>query len=587
MTQLNLPLYNPRDRGRLNALRNIVAAVSDELRRQAPVALGIVEFTVREFPSILRQNTPLNILSADSPNPVSVSPYPFEILDFVRGSRSADVYATVADLVQSLSISDLAAPLQDVELIGVDESQVDTPLPQSTLAFLKSIAFRMYRMPNGTSDEAAGPILSELRMQLREDEAFENENKLLGYIRNSYIAYISSLTALSFGRKPFVVLHGPLVRAIGGFSGLTFTYETARELFNINLENAGEFDIPQSAGSPILNGDAHTRWNLPFSPRDAIDGEKNLRRFNEFCLHVCGRRCVPTTARRIYPDKAVPPDQQSITQGMIRRRDYPGFCLYFWMLRSLLDFARISQTVIASVIEDVSAATEMIRLVLPSLLAIPKARQQVERSALREALGAVGINYPAQPDRRRDLYRQAKRTIDTLRFSDSNIFSYVLAEGQYTSPVQIYRYRTQNTFETVLGDTWLGIRNEFENILEALFPETVRSGGHPGYRVLMSYVRTTPLREPIRVEYFDLPHLIPPQRIIGPLYLMSLPYQEYGIPVILYYADKLARTPTRLVRTIIEREYLELVLQNRFSDPVSIMRVLGRLTRGYFQREGL
>jgi len=142
----------------------------------------------------------------------------------------------------------------------------------------------------------------------------------------------------------------------------------------------------------------------------------------------------------------------------------------------------------------------------------------------------------------------------------------------------------------MLGDSQWGIDNDFDPILDKLFPAASTQsalGFHPGYRVLMSYVRSTPLREPIRVEYFDLPHLTPPQRVIGPLYLLSLPYQEYGMPVILYYADKLARTPTRLIRTIIEREYLELVLQNRFSDPVSIMSVLGRLTRGYFQREGL
>ncbi len=102
----------------------------------------------------------------------------------------------------------------------------------------------------------------------------------------------------------------------------------------------------------------------------------------------------------------------------------------------------------------------------------------------------------------------------------------------------------------------------------------------------MSYLRTTPLREPVRVEYFHLPHLDDHKRVLGPLYLLSLPYQEYGMPVILYYADKLARTPTKLVQTIIEREYLELVLENRFSDPVSIQRILGRFTRGYFQREG-
>src|SRR5205085_12318443 len=110
--------------------------------------------------------------------------------------------------------------------------------------------------------EAAGPILSEMRMQLRENEAFESENKLLGYIRNNFVAYVSALTALAFGRKPFVVLHGPLVRAIGGFSNITFDYETARELLNINLEDAGDFDSPQGPDTPILNGDNFTAQNV-------------------------------------------------------------------------------------------------------------------------------------------------------------------------------------------------------------------------------------------------------------------------------------------------------------------------------------
>lgn len=583
MSQLSLPLYNPRDRGRLNALRNIVAAVSDELRRQAPVVQGIVDFTVSQFPQFLRHNTPLNILPADPSDHVSVSPYPFEILDLVQMADRPEVFATVADLIQYLDIDDLAEPLQQVELIGVDESRVDTPLPQSALAFLKSVAFRMYKLPNGTPDEAVGPILSELRMQLREDEAFESENKLLGYIRNNFIAYISALTALAFGRKPFVVLHGPLVRAIGGFSHLTFDYQTTRELLNINLADAGEFELPQGAATPIFRDDSFTKQNLSFAPHDAADGDQNLQRFNQFCLRSCGRRCATIS---VPPRRAVPPDRSRVNKSMIRERDYPGFCLYFWVLRSLVDLARFSKITITSVIEDVSAATEMTRFILPSLLAIPSARQQVERSGLRAALQATRINYPAEPYRRRDLYRQVKHTIDRLRLSDSNIFSYVLAEGQYTAPVQMYRYRTQNVFLRALGDSWLGIRNEFETILGALFPEYIHAGSHPGYRALMSYVRTTPLREPIRVEYFDLPHLTH-RRVIGPIYLLSLPYQEYGMPVILYYADKLARTPTRLVRTIIEREYLELVLQNRFSDPVSIMRVLGRLTRGYFQRERL
>jgi len=140
MDQLNLPLHNPRDRGRLNALRNIVAAVSEELRRQAPVVQGIIDFTVNQFPQILRQHTPFNILSPDT---VQASPYPFEIFDLIRDAQRPDVFVTVADVIEHLDIADLAGPLQGVELIGIDESQVDTPLPQSTLAFLKSVAFRI------------------------------------------------------------------------------------------------------------------------------------------------------------------------------------------------------------------------------------------------------------------------------------------------------------------------------------------------------------------------------------------------------------------------------------------------------------
>jgi hypothetical protein len=587
MAQLNLPLYNPQDRGRLNALRNILAAVSDELRRQAPVARGIVDFTVNELPQIFRQFTPFTIYPVDY-NASPASPYPFEVFDLVQQPRDREVFITVAELVKKLDVPTLSEPLKDVELIGIDESLVDNPLPHSILTFLKSVAFRMYQLPDGTSAEAAGPIVSDLRMPLRESETAESEHKLLSYIRNNYIAYVSALTSLAFGRTPFVVMHGPLIRPIGGFSNITFDYQTALELFNINLEDAGEFDPPQGNTSPVVQGDSFTANNMTFVPKDALNGEKNLVRFNEFCLRTCNRQCSMVNV--FSNENAIPKPVKKVTRDMIRQRDYPGFCLYFWMLRSLLDLSRLKKISIASVVENVSAATEMIRFVFPSLLAIPQARQRVDRSSLRAALQAIKVNYPSEEYLRSELYQQVKQTIEKLRLTDSNIFSYLLAEGQYTAPVQIYRYRTRNTFIRVLGDGAWGIDNNFETLLEKLFPVSpieARPYSHPGYRVLMSYLRTTPLREPVRVEYFDLPHLNPAEKIIGPIYLLSLPYQEYGLPIILYYADKLARTPTQLVRTIIEREYLELVLQNRFSDPVSILSVLGRLTRGYFQREGL
>ncbi len=61
-----LPFYTQRDRGKLYALRNILAAIRDELRTQAPVAQEVVHFAVQDLPDILRKNTPLNIVDPEN-----------------------------------------------------------------------------------------------------------------------------------------------------------------------------------------------------------------------------------------------------------------------------------------------------------------------------------------------------------------------------------------------------------------------------------------------------------------------------------------------------------------------------------------
>src|SRR5262249_58830419 len=112
--------------------------------------------------------------------------------------------------------------------------------------------------------------------------------------------------------------------------------------------------------------------------------------------------------------------------------------------------------------------------------------------SLTKALKAIRVSLPTQLHQRGDLYWQTKNLIDRLTLSDSNIFSYVLNEGEYTAPVQVYRYQTETTFFEALADKWLGVRDNFKTILDALFPSVQPSTAHPGYRVLMSYMRPTP-----------------------------------------------------------------------------------------------
>lgn len=573
------------DKGKQNATRSIVAAVSNEMREQQGAMRNIVEFVTEELPNIIEEAQPVSITSCEASRPV-ISPHDFSVRDFVSEDDREEVFGNAGDLVEALDVERLSTSVHGSELIGIDESKVDTPLPQSALSLLRTVAFRMYKNAEGDLHEAAGPIVNEMRMRLRDDASFANKNELIGYIRNNFVAYTSALMSKAYERDPFVVLHGPLVRAIGGFSRIEFDYSTAKQLLAIDLGEAGEIETPTSGD--VIEGDEHTRANMPLNPEDAFDGHENLRQFNNFCgtCQQCkvGQGAFSRQARPRHGEGEEPSEED------ITNRKYPGLCLYFWILRSLFDLARLGSFDVVSVVERINRATEKTHLLLPSLLSKADVSRQVDESSAQSILDQLNISFDGKSGL--PLYQAAHDAIEELNLADSNIFTHLLSEGQYTAPLPIRRYQTHGDNNRELGIQNWGLDNgpggAHRNILNTIFPPA--NNGNPirngRYRVMMSYLRSTPLREPVRVEYFDLPHQSDPEEVIGPVYLMSIPYQEYGLPLILYYADKLAHTPKQLVRTVVERQYLELTFQDQ-DDPVKAQRLLGRLSRNYFQREGL
>jgi len=553
--QLNLPISFPRDRGRQNALINIiVAGIEKEFINAA------IGFSTHKFKETLERCMPFELRPHDTNFP-RVSPYKFEIHDLIPNRNRGETFSTLNQLVRSLDLEKLSKRLQEAEIIGIDESIVDVRLSQNNFTFLKSIAFRMYPNPDNTLNESFGPIVSHLRTQFGDSDKFENENKLIGYIRNNFIAYVSALSSLKCGRKPFVILHGPLVRAIGGFSHIIFDYRTAKELMNIDIERAGDFSA------------------LDKEFQKAIKGDENLKDFHRFCIDTCQRQCSEYM-KGFWDKEAIPEEGSEANKSTIQKRKYPGFCLYFWVLRRLFDLCNnnAQRMTVASVVEDISRATEMTSLILPSLLEAEFKRQRGS-SANAPNLPEPFETIRFDPDSQRTyFYKEVNQIREEYGFADATLFSFVLDEGQYTAPVQIYRYCTRRTYDKVLHETSLGIQNDFESILDKLFPT-------PTHNVLMSYVRTTPLREPVRVEFFRIGEGREYyEEVIGAIYLLSLSYQQYGLPIILYYADKLAHTPNKLVRAVVERKYLDLLSQNRFSEPVKVMQLLGKLMRNYFER---
>jgi hypothetical protein len=48
---------------------------------------------------------------------------------------------------------------------------------------------------------------------------YRGADVLVGCNRNNFVAYVSGLTDLAIARNPYIILHGPLVRATAASAG--------------------------------------------------------------------------------------------------------------------------------------------------------------------------------------------------------------------------------------------------------------------------------------------------------------------------------------------------------------------------------
>lgn len=75
--------------------------------------------------------------------------------------------------------------------------------------------------------------------------------------------------------------------------------------------------------------------------------------------------------------------------------------------------------------------------------------------------------------------------------------------------------------------------------------------------MLMSFVRTSALKTPIRVEFLEQGKKENWEEVLTSTYIASLPYGSYGLPIFLYYADKMARMPKEIISIVTESYLVE------------------------------
>jgi len=545
------------DAGQVGNLRGIVADVSEALRKNENLFKDNINFLTKELVTILK--IPVQLTDAEG-YPINQNTFQ---LYYINNAPFDQRSSPIPQMKKTGVIQQISDTLRAKDIIGTDESNVDALVSLGSHAFLKSVAFHL-------SDETVGPILVRMRSGTFDENVFKRANELIGYIRNIYVALVAIENSLQYGRQPYVVLHGPLVRAIGAFADIIFgDFDFVRELVSINPntgEGVGELRIPANPNAELYS---------------LINGEIILKEFDGFCRKLaaqggCNKQCQNKTAQG-YPLNNEEPIFGEDENAKLKQRKFPGLCLYFYLLRKLYEKCQKHKILLASCVENIENAREFTRIVFPSIMFPTKSNQ---RHCFTNLLKSHKLILPFNDKQQQpEFIKKMQDVIDELNLKDSNLFTHAMKEGCYTSPVEIFRYKEENEVRRKFGHSISGVHNRHWEIIKRIFPPEKNA-------VMMSYVRTTPLKEPLRVEFFNI-YGDEYHQLLKTIYALTLPCQSYGMPVVLYYADLIARTPQRLINAVVEGEIIDLI--NRMGNVPfdTVMALLGKMNRNYLERKGV
>jgi len=193
----------------------------------------IYNFLYKEIPEILNKREPFKLRFLDSQEFGE-----FRVRSFFNSINIPRSFYNLDDLLENLNLFKLKQLLKedDIELIGIDESKVEFPIEGSKFIYIKSTALRIFKNKGGNKKELIGPMIQEIRVNFGYESYQDKKIQLIEYIRNIYIALIAIEIALKEGRRPLLFLHGPLIRVLGGFTDIHFSFEELSNILQIEIK---------------------------------------------------------------------------------------------------------------------------------------------------------------------------------------------------------------------------------------------------------------------------------------------------------------------------------------------------------------
>jgi len=452
-------------------------------------------------------------------------------------------------------IGDIIEEMKGKWIVAIDESMIDEEMLSGNISYRHSAAFGMRIDETGREPKEKMLALSSA-VKIQEEEHFKDKMMFISYLMNLYTAYYTAKFLTSIGEQVHsIIIHGPLIRQLGPFMKLVFKRDVLHKVFslgkNVELGDHISPDIKNLAEGGLL---------------EEILGSNDYK----WCL------------------------KQLKGGQIIQFEDYhstvSGVALYLCLLKRLYDLSRSKNFYMIGCVET-ARSSEYSDIYFRYQVERYLDENKDKRQTFEELLQRFGIQ-PQADLKACFLQLREKAGWDDEKLSFFSV-KYDAAQQRicYTNPVPIRRYFSVLDNQNVIGDAQLAQRisstsDRAQNLaLKNMLKQTLK---FPDYKVLMSYVRTSELKAPIRVEFFETGNW---QNIVPFVYAVSQPYSSFGLPIFLYFADKIARVPKSVISTVttelLMKKAVEYVTKNPQGDMHFVQIVnalLNKFRRDFTQR---
>ncbi len=455
----------------------------------------------------------------------------FLVNDYMRNITNTDVEKKVESYNYTIGrrgfnaklLSKVCAKMEEKWVISVDESIIDKESFVGEVAYRHSCALG-YKIPQPQqkSEEKILAVSSILRLEGEED--FDRKMDFLPYLLNLYVAFYTA-KILQYFDEPIcaIILHGPLIRQIAPFLSLLFKQEVIKKV--VTADTSPPIDISQET-------------------KDVAQGKL-----------LDSIMADPTYKASLKQFVALSPnsDISKVVNRRIQEGEIPGICFYFSLLRRLSNLANEMGFYLIGCVEN-ARSTEYSKLYVQYQID-SFGQNSVNQKIIRKLFNAYDVRF-----NRLNIRKGFRDLIDKSGWDDEMIQSFSLnfddersIESEFTLPLPIRRYLPGGTnneiFDFRFGSSFISEDPAREALINQIIDNLF---SFDDYRILMSFVRTSDFRAPIRVEFLEQGDEDNWKELLAVTYIASLPYTSYGLPVFLYYADKIARMPKEIISTVTE-----------------------------------